>query len=812
MDTPTTILEHAMTMFARELLEHGLDVHPVSQTGDHKTPVAWWLKRPATPADFEPTHNIGLKTGSPFGKDAYIADVDLDMKDPQTKQLAPGAGEIVDALLPPCRHTFGRKGAPASHRIYLTPEPVCSIKYEGIDGRSLIELRGLARKSKKPQQTVIAGIHHTGERISGFRGHDFTRFDGDGLRERVSHAAVALALLDVWPAVGSRHDARLAFAKILLDAALDVLVCKDILKAVVKATGGNVEDVASCVHDTASAMKADPTHAVGVSWIQEHLGDAGLNTIRAIHKILGIKARPDGIIVNDIKLREQTPAVWKRLDETNAAKPRLFLQGGLPVRVAHIPERRNDKKQTHVFQTAGPDVIRHEVANVERFYHVSKNGPREVAPPDVIIKNMLAVEPKDIPLPVVSRIVYAPTVAPDGTIQVEPGYQKLTGTYYVPSDLHVPPMPSLPSNDDIRQALDMLRTPIKQFPFIDDSDRAHALAFLLLPFVRDLIDGPTPLHLFEKSIAGEGASLLTDVLLYPAVGSDVARLPPCSDDAEWRKQITSSLLEGPSVLQIDNARELISPTLALAITGTVWKARILGFSRDATLPISCVWGATGINPTLHQEIVRRVVRCRLQSGEEYPWLRTGFKIPDLRSWCREHRASMIHAALTLVRHWFNEGQPKGDRVLGMFESWSHVVGGILHAAGVSGFLSKLEEFYAEADLEGDAIRWLFEEWASRHATKPVKIGEVRMWALAADSPVLSLIGAKNEAGAGQAFGAFLKRMRGRVVTVGEFRRRIEIAKKATNESRNTYQLGFATRPADSEKREAPTLPLDDDGM
>src|SRR5262245_6915001 len=196
MTTTNIILEHAMTALARDFLAHGLDVHPVPQTNDHKKPVDWWLKRPAMPSDFEPEHNIGLKTGSPFGKDGYIADVDLDMKDPTTKQLTPGANVILEELLPPCQHTFGRKGAPASHRIYLTPEPVVTIKYEGIDGRSLIELRGLARKSKKPQQTVIAGIHHTDERITGFKGYDFTRFDADGLRERVKHAAVALAILD----------------------------------------------------------------------------------------------------------------------------------------------------------------------------------------------------------------------------------------------------------------------------------------------------------------------------------------------------------------------------------------------------------------------------------------------------------------------------------------------------------------------------------------------------------------------------------------------------------------------------------------
>jgi hypothetical protein len=334
----------------------------------------------------------------------------------------------------------------------------------------------------------------------------------------------------------------------------------------------------------------------------------------------------------------------------------------------------------------------------------------------------------------------------------------------------------------------MLQEPIAQFPFVSKSDRAHALAFMLLPFVRDVIDGPTPLHLFEKSTAGEGSGLLTDVLLYPAVGDDIARLAPCDDDDEWRKQITSTLLEGPSIVMIDNTRSLVSPQLALAITSSIWQARILGFSRNATLKVECVWGATGINPTLHQEIVRRVVRCRLDSGEERPWLRTGWTIPDLRTWSREHRSHMVHAALTVIRHWFAIGQPAGERVLGMFESWARVIGGILHAAGVSGFLSGLEEFYDEVDVEGDAIRWLLHSWVEKHGSKPVTLGDVALWALAPDSPIVSLLPGRSEHGMRTAFGSFVRRLRRRVVTVHGTKVGVQQVAESAKESRRTYRV------------------------
>jgi hypothetical protein len=786
------ILDYESTAAARDYLEHGLDIHPVPQTGDHKTPVPWWAKRRAEAGDFQPPCNIGLKTGAEIRRGAFVADADLDMKiDLETKQMFPGANVVVDELLPECQHIFGRPGAPGSHRIYITQQPVTTTRYPSVHGHGvLIELRGAAKKSRKPQQTVIPpGLHHTGEPIRWERmtGYEFTAVDADVLHTCVLHAAVALAILEIWPHMGLRHDARLAFSKVLLEANLDSTACAAILRAVVRATGGDVDDVQPCVESTRTRLADDPRQAVGVAWVQEHLGDAGLRTVAAIQKMLGVTAPPKGLLVDDMDLKAFTPQIWSHLRETNEP-PRVFLQGGLPVRVAHIPERRDLKKQTFVFQPAALDVLRHEVAKVQRFCRTGRGGHREIAPPDVLLRNMLATPPADILLPVVTRIVYAPTVALDGSIQLTPGYQPATGTFFVANGLAVPPVPITPSEDDVSRAVATLLEPIREFPFVGESDIAHALAFLLLPFVRDLIDGPTPLHLFEKSTAGEGASLLTDVLLYPAVGGDIARLTPCDDDDEWRKSITSTLLEGPLLVMIDNARSLVSPQLAKVLTDRIWQARILGFSRNATLDVECVWGATGINPTLHQEIVRRVVRCRLDSGEERPWLRTGWTIPDLRSWSREHRASMIQAALIVVRRWFARGQPKGQRVLGMFESWAQVIGGILETAGISGFLTGLEEFYEEVDVEGDAIRWLFCTWRAQHQSNPVTLQDVGRWALADDSPVRNVLPSSSESGTRQAFGAFIRRLRRRVVNVGGTKMLLETVRQSTNVSRNTYRI------------------------
>jgi len=312
------------------------------------------------------------------------------------------------------------------------------------------------------------------------------------------------------------------------------------------------------------------------------------------------------------------------------------------------------------------------------------------------------------------------------------------------------------------------------------------VAFYLLPFVRNLIDGPTPLHLFKKPVAGAGATLLTDTLLYPSVGNDIARMSTVSDDDEWRKQITSTLLDGPSVVLIDNARELVSPQLAKVLTDDVWQARILGVSRNAVLRVECVWGATGINPDLHQEITRRIVPCRIDPQVEQPWMRDAWTIPHLRLWSRDHRGEMIWAALTLARAWHVAGRPNGERSLGMFESWAQVIGGILKNAGFADFLGNLREVYEEADVEGDAIHWFLSEWQRLHQSQPKTISDVAVWALSLGSPMLDLM--TSEKGRNEQFSKWVRRLRGRVVELNGQSVRIEQVKTKGKGRDHTWRL------------------------
>ena len=303
---------------------------------------------------------------------------------------------------------------------------------------------------------------------------------------------------------------------------------------------------------------------------------------------------------------------------------------------------------------------------------------------------------------------------------------------------------------------------IGEFPFVGQTERAHAVALLLLPFVRDLIDGPTPLHLIEKPTAGTGGSLLADVLLRPALGRTLSVMTAGREADEWRKRITAVLSESPVAVLFDNMRRLDSDDLSAALTARVWKDRRLGATCVVHLPVRCAWIATANNPALTFEVMRRTVRIRLDAGLDRPWLRDGFRHPDLAAWATAHRGPLVAAALTLVQCWLARGRPDGTHpLLGTYEVWSRVLGGILETAGILGFLSNLATFYEDVvDTETQAWHALVAAWWARYASEPVGVQEI--WALLQEESGIDLdLGDKGERSQRTRLGRRLTQLRDR---------------------------------------------------
>src|SRR5262249_4519507 len=102
--------------------------------------------------------------------------------------------------------------------------------------------------------------------------------------------------------------------------------------------------------------------------------------------------------------------------------------------------------------------------------------------------------------------------------------------------------------------------------------------------------------------------------------------------------------------------------------------RLLGGNRMVAAPLYMAWYATGNNVLIAADTARRVCHVRLESPDERPEERDGFRHPDLLAWVGENRGRLLAAALTILRAYRAAGRP--DQSLpawGSFEGWSRLV-------------------------------------------------------------------------------------------------------------------------------------------
>jgi putative DNA primase/helicase len=432
-----------------------------------------------------------------------------------------------------------------------------------------------------------------------------------------------------------------------------------------------------------------------------------------------------------------TKETWGALLDANREDPRLFRHGEslayLP-RPGEIPTGDDDPWVTAADPANSAqlirvnlDLIRHLSARVATWYESQPKGKPDkiVMPPIAVMRDVLATpEP---PLPILTKIVESPFFGRDGELYIEPGYHAAAQTYYAPPvGFYMPrPVPQRPAQANVASALAVIDELLRDFTFATPGDRVNAIALGLLPAARELIDDPTPNHLIEAPTEGSGKGLLAEVLLGDSAGP-IGMIPQTDNEDEVRKAVTSRLWEGRSVILLDNVTKLASAVLATAFTARVWDDRMLGKNLTLRLPIRCVWVTTANNATLNRDHVRRAVRIRIDPGTEKPWLREDFHHKNLYAWAAEHRGELIWANLTLIQNWIARGRPASTSTVafGSYPQWAEVMGGILGAAGVEGFLSNLLNLSEDADTEGEGWRGLAQLWWEKFQTKQVTASDL----------------------------------------------------------------------------------------
>lgn len=679
----------------------------------------WRLTEADLPKHFNGSpQNIGVLLGEPSG---WIIDVDLDH--PRCVQLA-------DQYLPPTPAVFGRPGKPRSHRIYRVSAPITTKKHKSKSAGMLVELRSTGLQTVFPPS-----VHESGEPITWDTEHaEPAEIDPDVLRSAVDELANAVLV-----ELGEK-----AAPKFPKAARLEAESASDSNKA-----ERTTQRIRKCVSAMLRLQMADQNDgssrlfAAACRVVEHNLND--VQGIKAIHdyarqrpfpqewtkveivaRIRDAEKKTDrGVIrrVESCKDRRRVligPDEHRVVSETVEAITRdstIFQRGGVLVRIIREqPEediiQRNPEAATIGFLPQPS--LRERMTKFADFVSIvqRRDTEEEVAahPPPWLVA---AVDARG-EWPGIRRLTGVsgvPILRPDGSLWQVPGYDAVTGVLYEPTG-SLPIISDAPNFTDVQAAVAQLYDLICDFHFESPEHRSAWLAGLLTPLARFAFDGPAPLFLIDANVRGAGKGLLAQTIGEIVLGHEMPVSSYAHDPEEMRKKITSIALAGDRMVHLDNLDgNFGNGTLDRALTATRWKDRLLGKNQNVDLPLIPVWYGTGNNVAVAADTTRRVMHIRMDVLEENPEERTGFKYPELITHIKQHRGSLLTAAITILRGYCVVGMPRQSlTAFGSFEGWSRLVREAIVWAGEPDPCLTRVKLAESADTSRETLHQLIAAW------------------------------------------------------------------------------------------------------
>jgi hypothetical protein len=216
------------------------------------------------------------------------------------------------------------------------------------------------------------------------------------------------------------------------------------------------------------------------------------------------------------------------------------------------------------------------------------------------------------------------------------------------------------------------------------------------------------MFLVRASAPGVGKSYLIDVIAVVATGEICPVITISKSDEETEKRLGAVLLEGLSIISLDNmTRDLEGELLCQLSERPVVRVRVLGRSEMPRCEVHTAIFSTGNNVAFAGDMTRRGFAIDLEMLDERPELRE-FQGDALKR-AHENRAGYVAAALTIVRAYLAAGAPKMGGSFGSYAGWSTMVRSPLIWLGEPDPVASMEAA-REEDPELSAIRTFFALW------------------------------------------------------------------------------------------------------
>lgn len=639
-----------------------------------------------------------LATGNNVGMmiDKGMVDVDLDW--PEAQMIWPMFAREDKSL------QWGRHGR-NTHHVYRTeiekpvnfelPNVVGAPEMKGAHGRMILQLR--TSSNGEPYHVMIPpSTHPDGDKLEGTLS-PLEDFSVEDVMEAAARTAGLSALVRFYPSQGNRDEVMLGLVGIMVRGGWDQTRIETWAAQFCRLVGD--DEVEMRVKKAQQAFKrlASGKTLRGIPGTAKLLG-IPVEWMTEIAIWMGWRQRnPEGkgaAVFLSAVVKDVAKQAWEALAEYEIdGDPAVYAFGEALSRV-------DDGRM----QMLSPDGLKHELNRCAAWLAPDGDKWKRASAPSAVVSDMLTARRRDVTVPTLKRVSIVPTFTKDGRLLSEPGFDEASGIFLdLKVEVDVPPNPT---RRQVWSALRQLWFPISQFPFVEKSDKVHALAMILEPYMRDMF-GPTPFHFINKPEAGTGASLFIETALYPTLGHWPEAQTPPKGDEEMKKTLTACFKDGVRCVYFDNANVLASAELASALTAETYAARILGVSEMLRVPVQVQWVGSGNNTELTPELYRRVNDIRMDAQMERPEDRNiaQFRIKDLKEWTVEHQAQQVQAALTIIQYWVNLGMPKGQGSKASYEAWAAKMSGLFDAIGVRGFLTTPKDRRPE-DPEAETMREL----------------------------------------------------------------------------------------------------------
>jgi hypothetical protein len=414
-----------------------------------------------------------------------------------------------------------------------------------------------------------------------------------------------------------------------------------------------------------------------------------------------------------VEVTHNRAVVNDQAESALAGHPAVFKRGGFLVRVVEESPPRTEALAPAVIDSMLTEVV-----------HFTNDKGLQRGPPDHAVKYIHSRGGGD-KTRAIDQLIEAPTMRPDGTFVTDAGYDSATRSFYIPT-CEVPAVAAKPSHDDACSAVASLLEIVVDFPFETPADKSAWVAALLTQSVRTVIEGPTPLIFVGSATPATGKSKLIDAIATIYTGCGAPRQPFSADEAEQRKQITSTLMAGSPACFWDNvAGTFGGAAIDALLTSSTWRDRVLGGNRVVNLPQRTLFSASGNNVRLAGDVARRTLHVRMVSPVANPEQRSDFKHADLLGHVHENRGRFLATIQTIYRAYVVAGAPKQQvPAWGSFESWSRWVREPIVWLGLADPAARREEHAAMVDTNADALDQLVQGLRVLLAGRKLKGAEI----------------------------------------------------------------------------------------